>query len=114
MSKTIYVNHQTNYLHSKIYTDYATECTSSPSYQATLLKLKVQCSNLARIQARPSALAAEQEHRLLTKQVPEPPGRIEAQRLAPSIQRHGFLELHPNLGAELAEVLDGAVVNVGR
>src|SRR5665811_2593422 len=61
-----------------------------------------------------SALAAEEKNGLLAEQVPEPPGRIEPQRRAPGVERHRLLHLHPDGGAELAEILDGAVVDVGR
>ena len=56
----------------------------------------------------------QQEHRLLAKQIPEPPGRIEAQRRAPGVERHR--PLYPRAGdlAQFAEVLDGAEVDVGR
>jgi hypothetical protein len=64
-------------------------------------------------QGRASALAAEQKYRLLPEQVPEPPGGIEPQRLAPGIERHRPLHLHADLGAQLHEILDGAVVDIG-
>src|SRR5690349_13663628 len=60
----------------------------------------------------PLTPAAEQEHRLLAEQVPEPPRRSEPQRPAPGIERDGLLHLGSHHIAELAEVLDGAEVDV--
>src|SRR5205807_2158419 len=61
-----------------------------------------------------SALAAQQEHRLLAKQIPEPPWRIEPQRRAPRIKGDGFFHLHPRHLTEIAEIFDGAEVDIGR
>src|SRR5262245_12500686 len=57
---------------------------------------------------------AQQEHRLLAEQVPEPPRRVEAQRPPPGIERHRLLHLGPGHVAELAEILDGAEMDIGR
>ena len=60
-----------------------------------------------------SVLAAEQEYALLAEQVPKPPGRIEPERSAPSVERDRFFDPHPDRIAELDEVLDRAVVDIG-
>src|SRR5262249_6836499 len=57
---------------------------------------------------------AEQEHRLLAEQIPEPPGRIEPQRTAPGVERAGALHLGADGEAEIAEILDGAEMDVRR
>src|SRR5260370_662029 len=46
--------------------------------------------------ARGSVAPAEQKHRLLAEQVPEPPGRVEPQRLAPGVQRNRPLHFDPS------------------
>ena len=56
----------------------------------------------------------QQKHRLLAEQIPEPPRRVEPQRRAPGVERHRALHLGAGDLAELAEVLDGAEVDVGR
>src|SRR5581483_10398069 len=61
-----------------------------------------------------SGLTAEQKYRLFAEQVPEPPWRVEPQRLAPGVQRHRLFHLGTDLDAEIAEVLDGAEVDIGR
>ena len=63
---------------------------------------------------RRSLTPTQQEHRLLAEQVPEPPRRVEAQRPAPGVERHRLLHLGADDVAELAEVLDGAEMDVGR
>src|SRR6267154_6204632 len=57
---------------------------------------------------------AQPEHRLLAEHVPEPPRRVEAQRRPPRIESHRLFHLGPGRDAKLAEILDGAEVNVGR
>src|SRR3954463_9457984 len=63
---------------------------------------------------RSLAAPAQQEHRLLAEQVPEPPRRIEAQRRAPGVERHCALHLGAGDVAEDAKILDGAEVDVRR
>src|SRR5215471_8647910 len=63
---------------------------------------------------RPCSPPAQQEHRLLAEQVPEPPRRIEPQRPPPGIERHRLLHLGAGNLAEPAEILDRAEVDVGR
>src|SRR4029079_16590896 len=57
---------------------------------------------------------AQQEHRLFAEKIPEPPRRIEAQWLPPGVE--GNRAVHPGAGhvAEVAEVLDGAEMDVRR
>ena len=40
-----------------------------------------------------SAASAEQKHRLLAEQIPEPPRRVEAQRRAPGVEGDGTIHL---------------------
>src|SRR4051812_39576385 len=58
--------------------------------------------------------SAQQEHRLLAEQVPEPPGRVKAQRRAPGVERHGAFHLGTGVVAQRAEILDGAEMDVRR
>src|SRR5262245_21226432 len=62
---------------------------------------------------RPGSPPAQQEHRLLAEQVPEPPRRVQTQRPPPGIERHRLLHLGPGHVAELAEILDGAEMDIG-
>src|SRR3954466_7557121 len=61
-----------------------------------------------------STPSAQQKHRLLAEQVPEPPRRVEAQRRAPGVESHGALHLGAGDVAESAEILDGAEMDVRR
>src|SRR5262245_16542644 len=63
---------------------------------------------------RTGSSPAQQENRLLAEQVPEPPRRVEAQRPSPGIERNRLLHLGPGHVAELAEILDGAEMDIGR
>src|SRR3984957_6451426 len=59
--------------------------------------------------ASPLAVApAEQEHRLLAEQVPEPPWCIEPQRASPGVECERAFHLGAGRQAQVAEVLDGA------
>ncbi len=46
-----------------------------------------------------STFTAEQKHSLLAEQIPEPPRRVQAQRLAPGVQRHRLFHLGSYLAA---------------
>src|ERR1044072_5350440 len=61
-----------------------------------------------------SSAAAEQKHRLLTEQIPEPPRRVEAQRRAPRVKGDRLLHAYTDLPAQRAEILDRAVVQIRR
>src|ERR1044071_2946189 len=98
-------------------------CCSAPQYlshksRGTLGKVKVAVQQKLRFleAAGPalSRLAAEEKNGLFAEKVPEPPGRVESQRRPPGVERHRLLHLHANRRAQLAEILDRAVVDVGR
>src|SRR5579862_9034584 len=57
---------------------------------------------------------AEQKHRLLAEQVPEPPRHFQPHAAAPGVERHRLLDFGARGVAQLAKILDAAEVNVGR
>src|SRR5579862_2899159 len=57
---------------------------------------------------------AEQKHRLLAEQVPEPPRHFQPHAPAPGIERHRFLHLGAGDVAQQTEILDAAEVDVRR
>src|SRR6187402_3188947 len=57
---------------------------------------------------------AEQKDRLFAEQVPEPPRCVEPQRRPPGIERHRLFHPDSDFGAELAKVLDGAMMDIRR
>src|ERR1700730_15385132 len=69
---------------------------------------------LAVIPAISSLLSAQQKHRLLAEQIPEPPRCGEAQAPAPGVERDRFLHAGADHPAQLAKIFDGAEVAVGR
>ena len=52
--------------------------------------------------------AAQQKHRLLAEQIPEPPRHFQPHAPAPGVERHRLLDLGAGYAAELAEILDAA------
>src|SRR5713226_2877479 len=72
------------------------------------LSFRLPSSGLRRL------VPAQQKHRLLAEQVPEPPRRVEAERLAPGVERHRALHLDPDRRAQVAEILDRAEMDVRR
>src|SRR6202043_2687122 len=57
---------------------------------------------------------AEQEHRLLAEQIPEPPRHFQPHPPAPGIERHRLFHLGAGDMAERTEILDAAEVDIRR
>src|SRR4029077_16108389 len=66
-------------------------------------------SNRARLALPPPA---EQKHRLLAEQIPEPPRHFQPHPATPGVERHRLLHLGAGGVAELAEILDAAEVDI--
>src|SRR5262245_2456835 len=89
-----------------------TSRATEPSSQGA--RLPAHCvggSQLTRCSAAHTS-PAEQKHALLAEQVPGPPRRVEPQRPSPGVERHRFFHPGTHHLAELAEILDGAEMDV--
>src|ERR1700691_4368247 len=60
------------------------------------------------------ASAAQQEHRLLAEQVPEPPRHFKPHASPPGVEHHRFLDFGAGDLTKLPEILDAAEMDVGR
>src|SRR6266851_1354537 len=56
---------------------------------------------------------AQQKHRLLAEQVPEPPRRVQPERASPGVEGKRAFHLDADRDAQVAEILDGAEMDVG-
>src|SRR5690349_2256271 len=81
-----------------------------PALQLRPLPVTIQQT---RRQADALGFAAEQKYGLFAKKIPEPPRCIEPQRRTPGVQRDRLFHRDTDFRAEQAEILDGAMMDIG-